>query len=142
VCEAVGRPDVADDPRFATQAGRLTHPEYSNVLRDVLQPAAEGLTVAEMLERLTAGGVPAVAAVPIAEVHAHEQVRANGTFREREHPVAGALREPRGAARFGGTPGAVPAPAPALGEHTDAILTELGYSAAEIASLRAAGTIA
>ncbi len=142
VCEAVGRPVVADDPRFATQAARLTDPEYANVLRDVLQPAAADLTVDEMLERLTAGGVPAVAAVPIADVHAHEQVRANETFREREHPIAGRLREPRGAARFRGTPGDLPAPAPALGEHTDAILTELGYDATEIAALRAAGTVA
>lgn len=142
VCEAVGRPEVADDPRFATQAGRLSHPEYSNVLRDVLQPAAVALTVEEMLDRLAAGGVPAVAAVPIAEVHAHEQVQVNEMFRVREHPVAGTMREPRAAARFAGTPLDLPTPAPGLGEHTDAVLGEIGYDAAAISALRAAGTVA
>jgi formyl-CoA transferase len=63
-------------------------------------------------------------------------------FREREHPVAGAFREPRAAARFSGTPTGEPSPAPGLGEHTDELLVELGYSGTDIRSLRAAGAVA
>jgi len=142
VCEAVGHPEVADDPRFATQIDRINHPDYPAVLRDVLQAAVVDLTVAEMLERLEANGVPAVAAVPIERVHEQPQVRVNEMFREREHPVAGPMREARGAARFAGTPTGPTAPAPGLGEHTDEILADLGYDAATVTRLRAAGTVA
>jgi alpha-methylacyl-CoA racemase len=57
----------------------------------------------------------------------------------RDHPLAGTIREPRPAARFSATPAQVGAPAPAAGEHSDAIVTELGLDAA---SLRVAGVIA
>ena len=104
LCLALGCDDVADDPRFTKQADRLTSRDYRIAVRDVLQPAAAQLTVGEMLARLDARGVPAVAAVPIPELHEHTQIVANGTLREVEHPVAGAMREPRAAAVFGGTP--------------------------------------
>jgi crotonobetainyl-CoA:carnitine CoA-transferase CaiB-like acyl-CoA transferase len=142
LCGAVGHPEVARDPRFAQQASRLSHPDYPDVFQRVLQAAAEALTVGEMLERLTAAGVPAVAAVPVPALHEHPQVRANHSLRDVEHPVAGPLREARGATVFSGTPTGVGRPAPALGEHTDEILAELGYDPATIRTLRADGVIA
>jgi len=57
-----------------------------------------------------------------------------------DHPQAGRLRQARAAARFSATPTTIRRGAPALGEHTDEVLGEIGYSAAEIADLRAAGT--
>jgi crotonobetainyl-CoA:carnitine CoA-transferase CaiB-like acyl-CoA transferase len=68
------------------------------------------------------------------------QIIANETFVETEHPLAGKLREARPAPRFHATPARVGGPAPAAGQHTDEILTELGL-ADEIAALRAAGTV-
>ena len=141
LCLALGRDDVADDPRFTKQADRLTSRDYRIAVRDVLQPAAAQLTVGEMLARLDARGVPAVAAIPIPELHEHAQIVANGTLREVEHPVAGAMREPRAAAVFGGTPTTDWRPAPAFGEHTLEILTELGYDAATIDGLRDDGVV-
>ncbi len=70
-----------------------------------------------------------------------EQVVANGTLVESNHPTMGAIREPRPAARFESTPAAIRSPAPRLGEHTDEVLGELGRSEEEIGKLRATGAI-
>jgi formyl-CoA transferase len=83
--------------------------------------------------------VPASAINSVDTLPADPQVRHNEVFIEREHPVAGPMREPRPAARFSSTPQEVGAPAPAYGEHSDEIVTALGLDAAE---LRAAGIIA
>ena len=86
--------------------------------------------------------------VPCAPIQTREdlltdpQVAANELIVESTHPHAGAMRQPRPAARFEGTPATLRSFAPTLGEHTDAILEELGVGADEIASLRASGTIA
>jgi crotonobetainyl-CoA:carnitine CoA-transferase CaiB-like acyl-CoA transferase len=66
---------------------------------------------------------------------------ANGTLVESAHPALGRIREPRPPARFERTPAAIRGPAPRLGEHSDAVLAELGRSAAEIAALRASGAV-
>ena len=58
---------------------------------------------------------------------------------EYDHPQAGRLRQARAAARFSATPTAIRSGAPALGEHTDEVLGELGYSSEQIAGLRAEG---
>ena len=63
------------------------------------------------------------------------------TTEEYEHPKAGRLRQARNAARFSATPAVIRRPAPALGEHTDEILGELGYSGRDIGDLRAAGAL-
>ena len=65
---------------------------------------------------------------------------ANGTFVESVHPLAGPMREARHAARFLGTPLSTPSPAPALGQHSDEILAELGLGG-RLAELREAGVV-
>jgi crotonobetainyl-CoA:carnitine CoA-transferase CaiB-like acyl-CoA transferase len=141
-CRAFGVEHVADDPRFATLARRLTDPDWPAVWRDVVQAAAARVPVADALARLTAADVPNVAAVPLAEVPATPQVVTNGTFVEVEHPVAGPMRQPAPAARFGATPAAPAGPAPTYGQHTDEVLAELGYDGAAIAALRDDGVVA
>jgi crotonobetainyl-CoA:carnitine CoA-transferase CaiB-like acyl-CoA transferase len=141
-CLAYGHPEVADDPRFRNWEGRMSHPEYQVVYRDVLQAAAATLTVGEAMARLSNEGVAAVAIVDLGEVPGHPQILANGTIAESDDPVAGRLRQPRPAARFGPGSEWSPRPAPTPGRHTDEVLGELGYTPAAIGALRKSGAVA
>jgi crotonobetainyl-CoA:carnitine CoA-transferase CaiB-like acyl-CoA transferase len=133
---ALDRPEWLDDPRFKTPALRQKHiNERLAMTQEVLltRPAAE------WLERLTAGGVPCAPVLTRTRMIQHPQVVANGIVVETDHPGAGRLRQARPAARFSGTPTAIRRGGPALGEHTDEILAELGYSETDITALRTEG---
>jgi len=131
---ALEKPEWLGDPRFKTPALRGKHiDERLQMTQDVLltRPAAD------WLERLTAAGVPCAPVLTRSAMIRNEQVVANGIVVETEHPVAGRLRQARPAARFSATPATIRHGGPALGEHTDAILTELGYTRDDIAVLQA-----
>ena len=70
------------------------------------------------------------------------QIAANGLIVESTHPLAGAMRQPRPAARFAETPSALRSFAPILGEHTDGLLAEIGLSRREIEELHATKVVA
>jgi crotonobetainyl-CoA:carnitine CoA-transferase CaiB-like acyl-CoA transferase len=133
---ALDRPDWLEDPRFKTPALRQKHiNERLEMTQEVLltRPAAE------WLERLTAEGVPCAPVLTRTRMIQHPQVVANGIVVETDHPGAGRLRQARPAARFSGTPTTIRRGGPTLGEHTDEILAELGYSDTDITALRTEG---
>jgi len=130
--KAINTPEWLQDPRFLTPALRQRH---INERLSMTQEVLKTRPAAEWLERLTAHGVPCAPVLTRTAMLSNEQVVANGIVVETEHPAAGRLRQARPAARFSGTPATIRQGGPALGQHTETILAELGYSAADIEQL-------
>jgi len=138
-CRALGREDLARDPRFDTEANRVTH-------RDTLIPMLNDLFSArpaeEWLVRLDQAGVPAGKIKSVAEVCESEHLKARGMVVKLPHPKAGAITVMGVPVRLHDTPGAATVPPPLLGQHTEEILTRLlRIPKAEVEKLRAAGAV-
>ncbi|OGL11518.1 MAG: hypothetical protein A3I17_08840 [Candidatus Rokubacteria bacterium RIFCSPLOWO2_02_FULL_72_37] len=135
-CAALEREALAVDPRFATRADRLRN---RDALVAEVAPVFRRRTVQEWMARFEKRDVLCAPVNRYADLAADPQVRATGMLVHQDHPRAGALTTFDTPIRFSRTPGAIRAPAPALGEHTDAVLREAGLGPEEVARLRAAG---
>jgi len=120
---------LAEDPRFASNRTRM---ENRADLAAALAPYFKPETTQHWLEALEAAGVPAGPVLSIDEMHADPQTIARDMVPEVEHPVAGTVKTIGAPVKFHGTPGGVKRPAPLLGEHTQEVLAEAGFSADEI----------
>jgi crotonobetainyl-CoA:carnitine CoA-transferase CaiB-like acyl-CoA transferase len=136
VCQSLGAPELADDPRFARLADRMRN---TTELIPLMRSAARQTTVAEFVRRADESGAPGAPVLRLDEVPHDAQVRHNEVFVERHHPVAGTMREPRPAPRFSVTPAGLGIPAAVMGEHSDDVVWEAGFDPDE---LRAAKIIA
>src|SRR5580700_2116226 len=136
---ALDTPEWLDDERFKTPALRQKNVEMRLALT---QEALKGGSSEHWLDRLTKAGVPCAPVLTRNQLIRAPQVEALGAVVEFDHPRAGLLRQMRNAARFSATPASIRRGAPALGEHTAEVLAEAGYTAEEIAGLRADNIIA
>ncbi len=135
-CEGVlQQPGVATDPRFSGNANRVANRE---ALKALITEAFAGLTAPQVVERLEAAQIANARVNTMHEVWAHPQLKARGRWREVGSP-AGALPAMLPPGTWNEGPRMEPVPA--LGEHTDALLAELGLDAAAIRALHEAGAV-
>jgi crotonobetainyl-CoA:carnitine CoA-transferase CaiB-like acyl-CoA transferase len=138
-CTAIERAELADEPPFASREGRLRNRE---ALVALLEPLFRERSVKEWMALLELHDVLCAPVNSYADLPGDPQVIASEMLVEQAHPRAGRLRTLAPPIRFGLTPGGIRSPAPALGEHTDAVLEEAGLAPADTARLRALGVVA
>jgi crotonobetainyl-CoA:carnitine CoA-transferase CaiB-like acyl-CoA transferase len=132
LCEAVGRPELVEDPRFETNDLRM---ENRPELVAELESALADRTTDDWVEALLEAGVP------VGPIHDYRQVfedphtRAREMKIEVEHPVEGTVPALGIPVKMSDTPGSVRRPAPLLGEHTEEVLREAGLAEEEIGAL-------
>jgi crotonobetainyl-CoA:carnitine CoA-transferase CaiB-like acyl-CoA transferase len=133
MCEIIGRPDMADDPRFASNAERNVN---RDALREQLAAAFAGQDGNELALKLIRGGVPAGPVLPVDQATAaphtahREMVTELGWYRGLGTPI-----------KLSRTPGGTRAAPPSFGEHGAEILAQHGYTPEEIAELAASGVV-
>lgn len=136
--ELLRRPDLGDDPRFNTASGRLVN---RAVLAEELAKELKKRTSAEWLEALEQAKVPAGPVFDVLQMHADPQTLAREMVVEVNHSKVGAMKTLGAPVKFSATPGGVHRSAPIFGEHTEEVLREYGFTAAEIEKMAASGAI-
>ena len=140
LCQALDVPHIADDPNYRTRPQRASaFTELSELFDGLLAHRS----AADWVATLAPHGIPCqVVAEGPRTIIDHPQLAANEMLVEVEHPTKGRMRQPNYPVRLSETPAAVDGPAPLLGQHTDEVLAEVGYSPDEIARLRSDRVVA
>jgi crotonobetainyl-CoA:carnitine CoA-transferase CaiB-like acyl-CoA transferase len=138
-CAAAGLQEIVDHPDFRSNADRVRN--RARTLAQV-QAALAGGTVAHWHATLSRAGIPCSPINSLAQLLAHPHTAASGIVLDYEHRQGGALKGIGQPVRFDGEPPKPGLPPPDLGEHTDAVLGEIGFSTGDIAALREMGAVA
>jgi crotonobetainyl-CoA:carnitine CoA-transferase CaiB-like acyl-CoA transferase len=125
--------ELPEDPRFATNRQRVTG---YDAVRPFIADRLLTQSRQHWIDRLTAVGIPCGSVRNLQELFADPQIHAREMVADIEHATIGPLRVLGIPIKLSDTPGAVRTPPPRLGEHTDAVLQDLGFNAAAIADLR------
>jgi crotonobetainyl-CoA:carnitine CoA-transferase CaiB-like acyl-CoA transferase len=134
LCKALGADHLAADPLYAT--GRVRS-KNRDALNEAIEAITRGRTSADWIEALNKAGVPSGPIYKMNEVFADPQVKHLAMTRTVPHKVLGDVEVIGQPIELSRTPWSIRSATPEAGEHTDAVLTELGYTAEEIAKLHA-----
>jgi len=138
LCKVLGAPNLAADPDYSSDKGRLKN-------RDKLNAAIEEITKtktsAEWIALINAAGVPSGPIYRMDEVFADPQVQHLGIAQPVDHPTLGRIELVGQAVTLSRTPSRLHSATPERGEHTDAVLRELGYDDEAIAALHRDGAV-
>ena len=137
LCELIGKPDLAQDPRCASMRSRAEH--AAELVPEVR--AALGQKTALEWEEIFGERVPCAAVRTIEDMFDHPQVLAEGLVTTLEHPVVGRYRTMTKPVKLSDTPGPEPTAAPTFGQHGDEVLAEHGFTPTQIAALRERGIV-
>jgi len=138
LCQALDAPELADHPDYKT--GRLRS-QHRKTLNAAIERITETRDSAQWIERLNSAGVPTGPIYSIDQVFADPQVKHLEVAQPVEHQTLGRLELVGQAVTLSRTPSRLKTASPDPGEHTDAILADLGYSAGDIAALRERGVV-
>ena len=139
LCELMGRPDLADDPRYRDHAARGAH---QSELDARIAAWTADQDIEDLLPRLEAAGLANGRIYRAPDMLADPQYAARASIVSVPHPVFGAVKMQNAFPRLTETPGGVRWPGPTLGEHTDTVLADvLGMDAEAIEALRKAGAL-
>ena len=133
LAERVGRPELAKEPRFATNRNRLAHREE---LTEILQGIFETRPAGAWMALLQKAGIPCAPIQSVDQVFSHPQVEAREMVVEMSHPTAERVKLVGSPLKLSRTPVTYRRHPPRAGEHTEEVLVELGYSQEEIQRLK------
>ena len=136
--QAVGRDDLGENPAFAHNDGRAAQ---SDLLDAAISAWSSALPIDEVLKALEQAEVPAGRIYNVADIVADPHYQARGMILDAELPGGASVKMPGIVPKLSDTPGSVNWQGPALGQHTDSVLGELGMTAADIAQLKASGVV-
>jgi len=138
MCQALKRPELATDPRYAKNADRVRN-------KDELMPLIAQIFAtwkrAPLVEAMEQAGVPCGPINTVLEVFADTQVKARGMKFDLPHPQSGSVPQVKNPINFTDAAIEYDSAPPLLGQHSDEILHELGMNDAEIAKLRSNGVV-
>ena len=138
MCRAVGREDLLDDDRFASNPERMVS---IDALTPIMEETFRTQTTAHWVEVLENAGVPCGPIYNIEQVYADPHVQSRDMSVELEHPKSGSIRNIGVPVKLSDTPGSVRTPAPLLGQHSHEVLAQYGYVNADITAFRDAGVL-
>lgn len=133
LCRIMQREDLIHDERFDTNGKRVAN--YEADLKEIMTRWAAGYTRQELEETLVAAGICVGPVLSVAEAVTHPQIRHRGMIMELETQELGRISIPGVPIKLGASPGGIARAAPTLGEANGELLSQLGYSAADIEEL-------
>ena len=136
--QTIGRADLAEDSEFAHNDGRAAQ---SDMLDGAISAWSSALPIDDVLKALEAAEVPAGRIYNVADIVADPHYQARGMILDADLPGGATVKMPGIVPKLSETPGSVNWQGPALGQHTDSVLGELGMSADDIAQLKHSGVV-